>query len=93
MIKRNLGEIKMENIAKKIFRNMQKEKLRQEQEEDLNFWLVSIGKKPIHKPVINQGIVNNTLEPLVCKEMAKKFDEMHKHTITIETNKNFSEMN
>ena len=80
----------MENLAKKIYHDMQKEKLSQEQEEDINFWLESIGKKPIRKPVLDQSIVKNTLEPLVCKEMAKKFDVMHRHTITIETNEDFN---
>ena len=75
----------MENLAKEIYLEKQQEKLRQEEEEFVNFWC---GTKPIRKPVLDQSIVKNTIEPWVGKEMAKKFDEMHR--ITIKTNEDFN---
>lgn len=78
----------MENLGREIYLYKQQEKLRQEQEEDVNFWLGTFGGKPIRKPVLDQSIVKNTIEPWVGKEMVKKFDEMHR--ITIKTNEDFN---
>lgn len=78
----------MENLGREIYLYKQQEKLRQEQEEIVNFWLGTFGGKPIRKPVLDQSIVKNTIEPWVGKEMAKKFDEMHR--ITIKTNEDFN---
>lgn len=66
----------MENIAKEIYLYKQKEKRDKENEDLVNFWLGTCGRKPIRKPVLDQSIVKNTIEPWVGKEMAKKFDEM-----------------
>lgn len=63
----------MENLAKEIYLYKQQEKLRQENEDLVNFWLGTFGAKPIRKPVLDQSNVKNTIEPWVGKEMAKKF--------------------
>ena len=70
----------MENLAHEIYLDKQKEKLQQEQEDLTNFWLGTFGQKPIRKPVLDQSIAKNTIEPWVGKEMAKKFDEMNRNT-------------
>lgn len=75
----------MENLAHEIYLDKQKEMRDKENEDLVNFWLGTFGAKPIRKPVLDQSIVKNTIEPWVGKEMAKKFDEMNR--ITIETNK------
>lgn len=75
----------MENLGREIYLYKQQEKLRQEEEEFVNFWCCT---KPVRKPVLDQSIVKNTIEPWVGKEMAKKFDEMHR--ITIKTNEDFN---
>lgn len=73
----------MENLAKEIYLDIQKEKMRQEEEDFVNFLIGTDGRKPIRKPVLDQSIVKNTIEPWVGKEMAKKFDEMYRITIEI----------
>jgi len=81
----------MENLAHEIYLEKQQEKRDKENEDLINFWLGTFGGKPIRKPVLDQSIVKNTVEPWVGKEMAKKFDEMNR--ITIKTNEDFKGAN
>lgn len=78
-------------IAREIYLEKQQEKRDKENEELINFWLGTYGGKPIRKPVLDQSIVKETVEPWVGKEMAKKYDEMHQ--ITIKTNEDFKGSN
>ena len=69
----------MENLGNEIYRDKQREKEIQEQEDLIDFWLGTDGRKLEPKPNLTQ-IGVQTIEPWVGKEFAKKFDEMNRNT-------------